>query len=185
MSSFSNSPAQNFEYLAITIEDVDMENRLVHATDRTDSIIQISYRDHPGGVAVVPAQGQRWIAVRLGHTWFLDKQMDSEEEQDVMAGYQPGDMRISTPGIIRIYGDELTFNDGPVGGAPTTEEFERPADGFDTQLLAGTPAQPEGMQVYLNGLQLPDESWEFDEGTNTITFSPEVGEAGYLRVVYS
>jgi hypothetical protein len=168
--------------MACMVDDVDMDARLVHARDRTGSRIQVSFRDQPGGITLVPSPGERWIAVRKGYSWFLDKRMDSAEEHEELAGYAPGDMRIMADGAVRIIGDSLTFNGLPVGSPPLVDVFEDPVLGFDAVTLSES-ALEDSIQVYINGLLIPASIYTFD-GTTGITFDDTMGDAGFLQVVY-
>jgi len=181
---FGQTPAQGYEFMAIVVDDVDTASRTVHSRDRTGAAIQVSYRDQPGGIALVPKQGERWLAVRRGYSWFLEKRQDSAEEHDELAGYAPGDMRIRADGAIRMVGDSLTFNGSPVGGALARDEFEHPGTGFTSVTLTAA-AQAGSVRVYLNGLLLPSTVWAWDPDTDVITFTGALGEAGFVEVLYS
>jgi hypothetical protein len=176
----SNLPDQRFEYLAVQIDDVDTTLRVAHAIDRTGTVLQISYRDQPGGIALVPSQGEQWIAVRKGYTWYLDRRIEGSDT--VFDGLGPGDMSISAPGTIWINGQPLSA----IGGNIVQEEVENasPFAGYTTHVLGYAPISDDNITVYLNGLLLWPSLWTYDEGTQTITFDADYGDIGVLLVRY-
>lgn len=176
----TNLPEQRYEYLAVTIDDVDTSLRVAHAYDRTGTILQISYRDQAGGVALVPTQGEQWIAVRKGYTWFLDRRIETTDS--VFDGLGPGDMSISAPGTIYINGQPLSA----IGGNIVQEEVENAVAfaGYTTHTLTYTPLGAESITVFLNGLLLWPSLWTYDAGTKTITFDTDYGDIGSLLVRY-
>lgn len=182
-SAFSTAPNQPYEYLTVRIDDVDQSQRVVHARDRTGAMYTVSYRDSTGGITLIPSNGEIWIAIRKGYTWFLDSRMDSADEDAVLATYQPGDLRVQADGAIRMLGTSLTFNGHPVGGAGVTDQFEHPATGYTSVTLSQKPLEADKIAVYLNGLLLNSSLWTWD-GNVTINFGSAMGEAGYLSVVY-
>jgi hypothetical protein len=181
-SALSTGPAQGYEFIGVVVDEVDAAARSCSATDRTGAVLQVSFRDQSGGVAYVPSPGERWVAVRRGYQWFLDRRMDSEDEGTALAAYEPGDMRISAPGTIRVEAQQMTLNGAPLG-ATVTDEFEDPASGFASVALS-EDADEQSIQVYLNGLLTPTAAWTYDAPTRALTFSPALGEVGFLVAVY-
>jgi hypothetical protein len=171
MSAFSTEPSRTFEYIAVVIEDVDVPNRLVHAIDRTGSLIQISFRDQPGGIFYVPVQGEKWIAVRKGPVWQLESQM---EESDASLALKPGDMMIK--------GQSLSALGGNIAQDYTDHVLLD--GGYAAAVLTYAPLSAASIQIYLNGLLLVPDLWAFDAPTKTVTFDLTFGEIGSLLVRY-
>lgn len=89
-------PAASGTYIVVTIDEVDLANRLVHALDKTNSTFQCTFREGTPGWFYIPQTSEQWTAILIGKTWHLDKLLDTPDQQTwAAANLQPGDVRIS------------------------------------------------------------------------------------------
>ena len=110
----NNTPP--IDYIVVMIDDVDLANRIVHAYDKTQVRYQISFRETPSGILLIPKQGDQWLAIRRGWIWYLQSKLDTaDEHQDAVNTMLPGDMRIKGE-TIRIDGDVV------INGQPIVEQ---------------------------------------------------------------
>lgn len=100
-------------YIIVTVDEVDISNRIVHCKDRTQSNIQCSFRDAPGGIFYIPNQGERWLARKIGNIFYLANKLDTTDDQTFMkANMLPGDARISA-GQLFMNIDNFNFATTP------------------------------------------------------------------------
>lgn len=174
-----------YEQIVVSIEDVDIPNRLCHCFDKTNGRIQVSWRDIPGGGLLrIPLQGETWTAVRQGFVWRLVGRLASlQEQQNIETQASPGDTSIYSPAgsAVRIHTPNFVVSGRSVGG--TVVQTYTSDTGFSSIVLNSSPIPPS-IQIFVNGLLIPPTSWSFD-GTGTITFTSTFGSGlGSECVVY-
>lgn len=144
--------------IIVRIEDVDLTNRLVHAFDKTNGRIQVSFRDIiGGGLLRIPVQNERWIAERVGYVWRLKSRLTSlDEHARILAAVEAGDAIIAAPGVLYIDVAEVRLNN-KVLGHTRREMFT--GTSLTTVTLTGTPSNYDSIQPFFNGLLLDPTEW--------------------------
>lgn len=98
------------ERILITINEVDVKNRAVHAKDKMNADLQVSWRDTGSTVTVVPAAGERWTARREGYIWYLENRLDDEEAQAFVETLAPGDQVLASTGSLFLRAPAIFAN---------------------------------------------------------------------------
>ena len=93
------------ERILVTINEVDVANRVVHARDKMDADLQISWRDTGGSMTAVPTAGERWTARREGYIWYLENRLATQDEHEQIAELSPGDLALQTTGDLYLQAD--------------------------------------------------------------------------------
>jgi hypothetical protein len=164
---------QQQEAIIVRIDQVDVPNQIAHAFDKTDSPMQVAFRLQAGGIEHIPSQGEKWTAMKLGHTWHLDRMLDSlDEHLWEVANLQPGDTTLTG---ARIYINHGLF------GPTVVETFHSDPTPFTVLALAFAPVGAGQTQVFVNGLLAQESLWTLSD--KTITFVPTMGY-GYVNVQY-
>jgi hypothetical protein len=167
--------------IVVTIDEVDLTRRFVWGYDKTKTRIQCSMRESPGGILRIPNQGELWTACRRGYVWYIDRKLDSSDEQAaVVSDMSPGDVRISgsdTNSTIDIQGNVL-INGSPPSPALKVNTFES-VSAFTTVTLDADPGS--SVLVYLNALLVNSNLWTING--RVITFINPMG-SGELVVYF-
>lgn len=167
-------------YVVVTIDDVDIENRLAYVFDKTGGTFIASFRSSAAGILYIPAQGEHWTAIRIGYGWSLDKRLDTPtEHSEVVSSMSPGDVRVGTGGTTMLSTDNLLINSDPLGVA-AVDAFDTDGieDGF---LLEYAPVSIASVQVYLAGLLVDPRTYSVVDNAVLFTSPPA---AGVLVVYY-
>lgn len=166
--------------ITVTIDEVDISTRTVHAHDKTNAPIQASFRTAPGAAMRIPAQGDLWTAQRIGFQWYLGERIDTVAEHayanDSMGS---GDTRLASDGTLHVLSDSIIFNGQPIG-ATTYEVFT--ADGIsNTYNLEIAPVSAHSVQAFVNGLLVDPRGITVTGSTLTFLIPPP---AGFFVVYY-
>lgn len=169
-----------FQQITVTIDEIDVATRTVHAHDKTNATIQASFREAPGATLRIPSQGELWTCQRIGFQWHLNQRIDTVDElaytNDSMS---PGDARLAAAGTLHVLGEGISFNGQPIG-ATTYSVFT--ADGTNTVFTLGIePVHPHSVQVFENGLLIDPRAFTV-VGANVNFFTPPA--AGTLIIYY-
>lgn len=88
-------------YAVVTVDEVDIVNRLFHAKDKTNSSFQVSFRESAGGFLQVPLLGEKWLIELIGKQWHITGRLDSlEDHQWMVDNMNPGDARIQANKLV-------------------------------------------------------------------------------------
>jgi len=168
--------------IVVRIEDVDMQNRLVHAFDKSGSRIQVSFRDIPGGGLLrIPNQSERWTAERHGWIWRLTGRISSTAEQSELSTLlQPGDSLLDTPNILYVNAEEVILNGRAIG--TTVHDQYLSASPYTSVTLSSVPADMGTVMPFLNGLLVEPTLW--DLFGQDLIFRTPLGSSGTLVVYY-
>lgn len=170
------------EYVVLEIDEVDVSTRQAHCFDKTKAPLIASFRESPGGLLRIPANGERWTAKRQGWIWHLEAKMDSLEDhafaQDNMT---PGDARLQSDGALFIQMTSATMNGRGIG--PDIKDVFYDDVGFSSVYLTSEAVSLMSTHPKLNGVDLDPMLWDLGADNRTITFHNIMG-AGYLVVSY-
>ena len=114
---------QSGEVISVTIIEVDMANRMVHAEDRTGGSFAITFRA-TGAFLQVPQIGEHWTANRVGFEWHLGNKIPDPDSP--LTGLSPGDMQLETSGNIHLNTGDTVYVNGVeigTGGTGASESF--------------------------------------------------------------
>lgn len=173
-------PAASLEsYAILRIDEIDLDNRIVHCLDKTGSNVQAFFRDSPGGTFYVPKQGEQWTAKRIGYSWHLENRLDSLDEHQGAAGsLSPGDLRLSA-GQLQVTVEQIDLNGHPLGF--TVYDSFLSGGTFNQVTLASSPVHKNSIMVFHNGSLLNPSTWTL--GARVIRFvSPQ--SSGDIVVYY-
>lgn len=163
-----------FSQIVIDIDDVDIPNRTVTGHDKTNVLIQASFREAPGAALRIPTQGEKWTVQRIGYQWRLGQRLDSPDEHTTLTdSMAPGDSRISAGGTLHVVGEAINYNGQPVG-ATTWNVFD--ADGVATVFALDVEAvHPQTVQAFANGLLIDPRMFTVAGDTVTFLTAPPSG----------
>lgn len=159
--------------IVVRIDEIDVVNRVCHARDKTNVLIQVSFRDAPGGVLQIPAQNERWTVTRIGHgPWYLDKKLDSHDDHTwVEENMHPGDTRLSTDNTLFIEAEAIQINGIPFGYM-TYASFT--TDGTtESYTLPETPVQMP--MAFINGLLINPSTFVINGSSLIFATAPPSG----------
>lgn len=105
------------ETRVVTINEVDMSQYFVTATDQYGTRLHVSMHLTDGGVTSIPAPNEIWTIGRSGNEWFLEKKSDDGTELTNITDLSPGDKRIEASGNLYLNSPNLLVNGNPL---PTT-----------------------------------------------------------------
>lgn len=180
MSLVQVTPGQ--EYIVLEVDDVDVSTRMARCFDKTKAPLIASFRESPGGLLRIPANGERWTAKRLGWVWHLEAKLDSLVDhafaQDNMT---PGDARLQSDGALFIQMTSATMNGRGIG--PDIRDTFYNDTGFDSVYLTSEAVSLMSTHPSLNGITLDSNLWTLGEDNRTISFHNTMG-AGYMVVMY-
>lgn len=163
-----------FSQIVIDIDDVDLANRTVTGHDKTNVLIQASFREAPGAALRIPVQGEKWTVQRIGYQWRLGQRLDSPDEHATLTEQMtPGDSRLAADGTMHIASDAIVYNNQPVG-ATTWNVFD--ADGIATSFtLDIAPVHPQTVQAFMNGLLIDPRIYTVVDAVVTFLTAPATG----------
>ena len=164
----------SYSYIAGTIDDVDVENRLVWVFDKTKNRIQCTMRESAAGILRIPKQGEQWTLSRQSNfsPWILEKKLDSTTEHEaVIENMTPGDLRVSgSDTSSNVYVDgQLVINGNPPASGILQHEFFT-GTSFSSITLQKAPG-PSPL-VFLDGLLVAPPQWTVTG--NILSFDPEL-----------
>lgn len=171
------------ELVVVQIDDVDIASRRVTGTTNQEGLINIYFREYPGGMLLIPKQGDFWLVVRRGWDWYLEKKLDNDEEhQDMITNMGQGDMRLKAAGSIRTQAESVHVN-GRAWGATIRDTFHDDV-GYTEVVLSHDPVSADTIHPILNGVLIPASQWSFFPDERAVRFVTTMGELGYLTVDY-
>lgn len=160
--------------IGVTIDDVDLPNRIAHARDKTNVVIQVSFRDSPGGILHIPKQGERWVITRLGHgPWYLDTKLDSQDEHShVKESMNPGDTRLSADSM-HILNNSAYMNNRGLG--TTVKDNFYSSSPWTAATLSSDPATQESIHPMLNGILITPDLYKVVGRSITFNHTMAIG----------
>lgn len=160
--------------IVVTIEEIDVPTRTVHARDKTNAMIQASFHQAPGASLRIPSQGELWTCERVGFQWRLDQRIDTVDEHTYAnESMQAGDTRLAADGTLHVIGDAIVYNGQPFGA--TTYSVFTP-DGVATVFTLGiAPVSKHTVQAFENGLLLDPRSYVLSGAKLTFYAAPAAG----------
>lgn len=109
------------EIITVQIQDVDIEQRILHVRDSQGGRYQVTFRAM-GAFLQIPALNEHWTATRVGFQWHLGSRINAADEVSNIGDLSQGDVRIQTSGDIHLNpGGDVLVN-GVVLGTGTTGE---------------------------------------------------------------
>lgn len=154
MSALASSAVRSVapQKIVVRIDEIDVTNRVCHARDKTNVLIQVSFRDAPGGVLQIPAQDERWTVTRIGQgPWYLDKKLDSHDDHEFVKDTMvAGDTRLGGVGTTHIETGKVKMNGRGFGTTVFDDHYS--ASAWTTVTLASDPVSNGSIQVILNGV---------------------------------
>jgi hypothetical protein len=153
--------------IVVLVVDVDVPNRTAYGQDKTNVVIQCSWRDAPGGILHIPNAGERWAVTRQGiGQWMLDSKLDSVDQHDfVQSEMQPGDTRVDADTMHMLVTD--AFMNGRGIGTTVKDNYYSDTN-WATVTLSTDPATPESIHPMLNGILITPDL--YDLNGRTLTF---------------
>jgi hypothetical protein len=152
--------------ISLFIDEVDIENRLVHGFDRAGGRTIATFHD-VDDLLPIPDTQEFWVAELVEHSWRLTARVSTTEDNEAISELSPGDRRIAATGAIYLEGTELYFNGDVVGsgggGASDLDDL--------TDVVITAPASTEVLQY--NGTNWVNSllSWTEIDG-KPATFAP-------------
>lgn len=183
MSALASSAVRSVapQKIVVRIDEIDVTNRVCHARDKTNVLIQVSFRDAPGGILQIPAQGERWTVTRIGQgPWYLDKKLDSHDDHEfVKDTMTAGDTRLGGVGTTHIETGKMKMNGRGFGSTVFDDHYS--ASAWTTVTLASDPVSTHSIQVFLNGLLIAPNGYQVNG--RVITFNSAMS-TGNLVIFY-
>lgn len=164
------------DYIILRVDEVDLDSRIAYCLDQTNNYIAAYWQYQPGGVTFVPQSGEIWRGYRQGYRWFLQNRLDVLPDDIAI-----GDAALSTTNNLYIQTKTLYINQRPLG--TTVLDVFHKNTGYLSVKLSHKPISKEVIRPKLNGLDVVNTIWRFDEETNILSFIHEMGH-GYLQVFY-
>jgi hypothetical protein len=123
--AYTDQKQTNTDMRRVAIREVNMEANYVTAEDAFGASFQISVDFHAPVVAI-PVPGEMWLISKRGHDYYLERKLESGEEELSIESLQPGDRRILTTGTIYLEGTDVRINGQTIGEIvdPRFEEIE-------------------------------------------------------------
>jgi hypothetical protein len=135
MAYTTDKATSNRDMRRVVIREVNMEANFVTAEDAFGASFQISV-DFLAPVVAIPVPGELWLVSKRGYDYYLERKLESGEEELSIEQLSPGDRRILTTGTIYLDGADVRINGQTIGEIvdPRFEELEEDLAALEANL---------------------------------------------------